>query len=109
MALREEELAQAEEMYREDPDIHKAQLGIEARAFWNSKIGQYFEEKVASEIEEAVADLLSMDPEDDKVVWRRKRLRIQVAQTVLIWMAEALAEGELAIDNLDNDTDHIED
>lgn len=103
------DFALAENLYGKDPDVIKAQEGIEMRSFWNSKAGQILEIKTIELKDEGVAKMLDLDPEDDMKAWRKAKLDVLVAERILVWIAEVLQEGEMAIDNLTEQADKLQD
>ena len=79
--------------------IHEAQLGIEAEAFKNSKLGLYLRDKAENEIMDASSELTTVNPKD---VDRITELQNQVyrANSILIWIEEAIENGDYAINEI---------
>lgn len=69
--------------------------GFQVEAFLRDDIGQYFRLRASRELEEAQEALVEADASNTHFI-RNLQLKAQVAQRVLTWFAEAVAEGENA-------------
>jgi len=67
-------------------------LGFEAEAFLKSDIGRYLVARADEEIECAVEELKGVDPEDAKAI-RALQGKINVAESIQYWLAEAIQDG----------------
>lgn len=69
--------------------------GMDAEAFLKDDLGLYFRLKASRELEEAQEALVDVDAAETPRV-RELQLKARVAQRVLTWFADAVAEGENA-------------
>lgn len=71
------------------------EFGLDAQRFMESDIGRYLTKRANAEVEAAQEDLLAVDPTDAKAVQALQNKAV-VARTFLMWMGEAVTEGEQA-------------
>ena len=86
--------------YEADPNVHIASLAIDVRDFWNSRVGQYIAAQCDHQIDEALQEMLKLDPEDYPKEFRKLQLRVNVAKAVPEWIeglyqSAAVAEATL--------------
>ena len=82
-------------MEERDETLERANLGVEAESFLVSPLGRHIQARAEAEIDEAVVLLIDADPEDVKL-GRSIRFKIEVAQGILTWLAEAVNDGRQA-------------
>ena len=87
-----------------DPIIKKlmesASFGEAATIFLSSDMGKYIVQKATDEIDAAVGELMDADPFECKKVAELQQ-RIRAAQGALVWFGEAIDEGRLALEQLE--------
>ena len=95
----------SEERNMSDPYVKQAletaSFGEAAKIFLNSDMGKYIVNKATAEIDEAIADLIDVDPFDSKAVSAAQR-RVREAQGALVWFGEAISDGEHALRMLED-------
>lgn len=106
--MSDEDFAAAESSFGKDPDVIKAQQGIEMRAFWNSPAGKLLEAKAIEQKDDGLVQMMDLDPEDDIKAWRAAKLKVLVSEHFITWVAETLQEGEIAVEALDEQHDKLE-
>lgn len=67
-------------------------FGMEVENFLQSDIGKYIIHRAEEETEDAVEQLKRADPDEPRVI-RQLQYRIQVAESVQYWLAEAIQDG----------------
>lgn len=107
--MNDSEFQQAEELFGSDPNVIKAQDGIEMRAFWNSRAGKLLEQRAIEQKDDGLVDMLQLDPQDDIKEWRKAKLKVLISEQLLIWVGEILQEGEIAIEALAEEHDKMDD
>lgn len=70
-------------------------FGLDVQAFMRSEIGEYLTQRANDHREAALEALAAADPEDTKGI-RQLQNVVQCAQDFLLWMGEAVTEGENA-------------
>jgi hypothetical protein len=70
-------------------------FGIDAKAFMQSNIGVYLQQRANNDIEVAMDGLATVDPTNTNAI-RALQNDIKCAGNFLTWMAEAVTEGESA-------------
>lgn len=92
----------------ESPDLRRAVFGRQVELFLQSEIGQYIQQCVDAEIQEATEKLCRVDPEDPKAI-RTLQNKVAVAESIMGWLTDAIASGsqshEALIGNQENE-DH---
>ncbi len=87
-----------------DAEVEKADLtairgtiafGLDAQAFMNSTLGRYLTGRANDEREQALEALKDADADNPKEI-RKLQNDARCAENFLIWMAQAVAEGENA-------------
>ena len=87
---------------QEDPLVQFAAFGREVDIFLRSDIGDFLVKRSEEEITEAVQALKTVHP------WRRRRIqelqnKIAVAERFQLWLADAIADGQTAMQQLEED------
>lgn len=70
-------------------------FGMDCRAFMESQMGEYLAARANADIEAATEALKTVDPEDPKAI-RALQNAVKVGESFLIWMGEAVTNGENA-------------
>lgn len=70
-------------------------FGLDVQQFMGSTLGRYLQNKANADIEAALDALKTADPEDPKAI-RKLQNDVAVAESVLLWLGEAVTEGEQA-------------
>lgn len=82
---------------QEDRDLTQIQaqiaFGLDVQAFMASTIGRYLTAKANADIEAATDALKTANPEDPVVI-RKLQNEVKCAENFLLWMGEAVTEGE---------------
>lgn len=71
------------------------ELSFEVEAFLGTSVGKYLIKRAEEDIESAVAELKTVDPENPKAI-RTIQSRIQTAEDFQYWLAEAIQAGHNA-------------
>lgn len=82
-----------------DPLVEWATFGREVENFLRSPIGDYLVKRSEEEIAAAVENLKTVQP------WRRRRIQalqneIKIAEKFQVWLADSIAAGHQAIQQL---------
>lgn len=94
-----DELAvQKDEHYRRDLNA-QIELGLDAEQFFHTKLGQYLEKRAMDSALEAMQSLKTCDPTDDKTI-RALQNAVFRAESFVMWIDEAIKEGEIAVNQL---------
>jgi hypothetical protein len=70
--------------------------------FLNGPIGSHLIEKAKAQSASAVEELKAVSPEDPVAI-RAIQTRIQVAETIIRWLGEAVHEGHIALAHLEEE------
>lgn len=70
-------------------------FGLDCKAFMDSSIGRYLAAKANGDIEAATDALKTVDPTNPDAI-RKLQNDIKCAENFLLWMGEAVTEGENA-------------
>jgi hypothetical protein len=70
-------------------------FGLDCKAFMLSALGRFLTEKANNDIEAAKDALAEVDPEDAKAI-RKLQNDARCASNFLLWIGEAVTEGENA-------------
>lgn len=109
MAMNEEDFAQAEEDYKEDPDVQAAEIGIALQRVMGQKAGKHLLYLAQTQIDDGIEKLLELDMEDDMKNYRKVKTDILVARQALTWIVGSIEEGENAAEKLhQEDADRLE-
>lgn len=100
----EQKLAELGDLYDHDPHVHLAQVAFQLEKFMGSLVGKTLLKRAQTQIDDAVSDMLELDPDDDKAKFRSRRMDALVAQQALTWLKNILDDGEVAVKQL-NDQD----
>ena len=74
---------------------NQVSFGLDCQAFMQSTIGKYLAGRANADMESALEDMKTVNAEDPKAI-RELQNRVKVAECFLIWMGEAVTEGENA-------------
>jgi hypothetical protein len=75
--------------------VREAAFGMNVEAFLESPIGVYLISRAETDIRNAQAALSSVDPHDWQDVQRLQNM-IRVAESIQMWLADAMAQGVTA-------------
>lgn len=78
--------------------LKEAKLGQQALDFLNSDVGAYLHECAKKERDEASLALTQVNPYTPwgRMKWRKEKLKYEIADSFIRWMAEALINGRAA-------------
>lgn len=86
-------------MSSQETDLQQMQstiaFGLDVKQFMGSTLGRYMQAKANEQIEAARDALQTVDPEDTRAV-RKLQNDAAVAGAVLMWLGEAVTDGEQA-------------
>lgn len=87
---------------QEDPLVQFASFGREVEIFLKSDIGDFLLKRSEEELGQALQALKTVHP------WRRRRIQqlqnqIAVAEKFQLWLADAIADGHTALQQLEED------
>lgn len=83
----------------DDPVVRWATFGAQVEDFLNGPIGQHLLDKARQEVLDAVEKLKITDPEDSKTI-RALQNQARVADSIVTWLGDAIAEGHGALEAL---------
>ncbi len=84
------------ELNPEDPTVRWAAFGRQVELFLDSDIGKYLVKKAQAQSAQAMEELVVADPNDPKLIASIQN-RIKVADSIIEWLGDAIAEGHSAI------------
>jgi hypothetical protein len=87
-----------------DPRVEWATFGRMVEDFIKGPIGGYLVKKAEAQCNEAV-EKLKVAPANEPETIRALQTQIQVADSILRWLGEAIHEGEMALEHLKEDQD----
>lgn len=87
-----------------DPRWDWASFGRVVEDFLSGPIGSYLVRKADQQSVEAVAKLKIVSAEDSVTI-RALQAEIQVADSVMQWLADAVHEGQMALEHLKEESD----
>jgi hypothetical protein len=87
-----------------DPRVEWATFGKMVEEFLRGPIGAYLLEKARVQSDEAVEKLKVASPEDPVVI-RALQTEIQVADSIMRWLGDAVQEGQMALSHLEEEND----
>lgn len=91
---------QPSDLSQQGKELHKAiDFGFQVEAFIQSEIGQYVIKRAEDAVADAVEELKVADPALPDGI-RAIQMRIQVAERIQYWLAEAIQSGHAAQDEL---------
>ena len=79
-------------------------FGMDVEAFMQSQIGRYLQEKANADRDAAMEALIDVDADDPSAV-RKLQMDARCATNVLLWLGEAVSEGQNAALQLIASTD----
>lgn len=80
--------------------MESAAIGMAAKDFINSGLGQHIVQRASEEVDEALADLAEVDPGNANAIAALQR-RINHARGAITWLMEAVSTGDQAMKMLD--------
>ena len=83
--------------------MESAAIGEAAKLFLNSDLGRHVSQRSADEVEEAIALLVEIEPWDSKGI-AALQARINAARQSIIYLTEAIAEGDNAMRQLHDES-----
>ena len=83
--------------------MESAATGEAARMFLLSDLGKHVANRAADDVEEAIAELCDVDPYDGKAV-AALQVRINVAKQAMVYLNEAMTNGEHALRQLEDES-----
>lgn len=83
--------------------MESAAIGEAARMFLDSALGRHVANRAADDVEEAIAELCDVDPYDGKAV-SALQVRINVAKQAMVYLKEAMTNGEHALKQLEDES-----
>jgi hypothetical protein len=87
-----------------DPRVEWATFGQMVEDFIKSPIGEFLVKKAQDQSNDAVEKLKVASPEDPISI-RAIQTEIQVAESIVQWLCEAIHEGQMALETLKEDND----
>jgi hypothetical protein len=87
-----------------DPRVEWATFGRMVEEFINGPIGEFLVKKAQAQSSEALERLKIVQAEDFVAV-RTLQHQVQVADSILRWLGEAIHEGQMALEHLKEDND----
>ena len=91
---------QPSDLAKQGSELHRAiDFGFQVEAFIQGEIGQYLIKRAEGCVTEAVEELKVADPANQNSI-RAIQSRIQVAERIQYWLAEAIQAGHAAQDEL---------
>lgn len=87
-----------------DPRVDWASFGRMVEDFLHGPIGDYLVKKAEEQASEAMEKLKVAPPEDINTI-RTLQNQIQVAESIVRWLGEAIHEGQMALESLKEDSD----
>jgi hypothetical protein len=85
----------------EDPTVRWAAFGRQVEFFLKSDVGDYLLQRYKQMMDEASEQLKTIDPHDWQAIQRAQN-KIKVAELFMTSLAEAIAAGESAMEELKN-------
>jgi hypothetical protein len=95
-------------IFKFDPAIQRAQLGMEAEVFKRSNLGRYLVGRSKMEVDRQMVALADMDDPDDLVESRKIRAKIAAAKEGMIWIQEVINSGALSAKQIDAEDEYDE-
>lgn len=83
----------------DDPKVRWAMFGKQVELFLQSDIGSYLVKRAKQEGDAAMEELKQVDAFDGKAV-ASLQLKARVADAVIVWLGDAIAAGESAVEQL---------
>jgi len=87
-----------------DPRVEWATFGRVVEDFLRGPIGAYLIDKARTQSDAAVEALKVVSPEDPVEI-RALQTRIQVADSIVRWLGDAVHEGQMALSHLEEEND----
>lgn len=81
--------------------MDSAATGMAAKDFINSGLGQHIVQRASEEIEEALAELVEIEPDQAPAIAAIQR-RVHHARGAISWLMDAITSGEHAMRTLDD-------
>lgn len=83
--------------------MESAAIGEAAKLFLSSDLGRHVTNRAADEVDEAISMLIEHDPCDAKGI-AALQAKINVAKQSIVYLTEAIAEGENALRQLHDES-----
>ena len=74
---------------------NKIAFGMDVKVFIASQVGRYLLDKANKDRDAAMEELANVDAEDAKAI-RALQNRVKCTENFLMWLGEAVTEGEIA-------------
>lgn len=87
-----------------DPRVDWASFGCQVEDFLKGPIGDYLIKKAQEQSAQAIEKLKVVSPEDPNAV-RTLQNEIQVAESIVRWLGEAVHVGQMALEHLKEEYD----
>lgn len=87
-----------------DPRIEWATFGRVVEDFIKGPVGEYLVKKAQEQSDGAIEKLKVVSPEDPSAI-RAIQTEIQVAESIVQWLCEAIHAGQMALEHLKEDND----
>ena len=78
-----------------NPLLQSVDFGFEVQAFLASNVGRYLSRRAETDVEDALEAMKSVNAENPTAI-RNLQHKIQVAESVLYWLGEAVQAGRNA-------------
>ena len=83
--------------------MESAATGEAVKMFLQSDLGRHITNKAANEVDEALADLVDIDPHNYQLI-AATQMRVKVPAQAITWLTDAIAEGDNAMSRLHEDS-----
>lgn len=80
--------------------MERAAIGEAAKQFLRSGLGKHLTERATQEVDESLAELIVVNPSRGDLVMELQN-QIKVASKAITWLAEAISEGDNAMNQLE--------
>jgi len=87
-----------------DPRVEWASFGRMVEDFLQGPIGDFLVKKAQEQSADAMDKLKVAAPEDPNAI-RTLQNQIQVAESIIRWLGEAIHEGQMALEHLKEESD----
>lgn len=83
--------------------MERAAIGEAAKQFLRSGLGKHLTERATQEVDEALAELVEVSPTRNDQIGELQN-QIKVASKAITWLAEAISEGDNAMNQLSEES-----
>jgi hypothetical protein len=90
-----------------DPEnvlVRAGVFGRQVEQFFETDIGDYILQRAQKEIDEAVFKLKKVNPRDAELIQTYQN-DIRVCESIISWLADAIAQGQAAVETLKGEED----